>query len=256
MTTGDVASLIVLVVILIGVVASVRMPALRRSAPVFITFVVGTLVAVAVFVPRDRPFFPEIDDKFSVFFDIIAGVAFFLGGGNLIKIHGNRIYRKTHHWGYSVVTVAAFLLMLVAGLLKIGNPRGWAGPVQTTGSMFEWIYRSTFDPLQSTMFSLLAFFVASASYRAFRAKTKEATLLLIAAFIILIGRTPLGYYLTFWLPEPLQFFHIPNLSNWILSVPNQAGQRAILIGIALGIISTSLKIILGIERSYLGAREG
>jgi hypothetical protein len=102
------------------------------------------------------------------------------------------------------------------------------------------------------MFSLLAFFVASASYRAFRAKTKEATILLIAAFIILIGRTPLGHYLTAWLPQPLQFLHIPNLSNWILSFPNMAGQRAIMIGIALGIISTSLKLILGIERSYLG----
>lgn len=102
------------------------------------------------------------------------------------------------------------------------------------------------------MFSLLAFFVASASYRAFRAKTKEATVLLLAAFIILIGRTPLGYYLTFWLPEPLQFLHIPNLSSWILAVPNLAGQRAILIGIALGIIATSLKLILGIERGYLG----
>jgi len=104
------------------------------------------------------------------------------------------------------------------------------------------------------MFSLLAFFVASASYRAFRAKTREATILLVTAFIILVGRTPLGSYLnlTFWLPEGWQFLHIPTLSGWIMSVPNLAGQRAIMIGIALGIISMSLKLILGIERSYLG----
>ena len=102
------------------------------------------------------------------------------------------------------------------------------------------------------MFSLLAFFVASASYRAFRAKTREATVLLLAAFIILVGRTPLGYYMTFWLPEPLQFLHIPTLSAWILSAPNLAGQRAIMLGISLGIIATSLKLILGLERGYLG----
>ena len=102
------------------------------------------------------------------------------------------------------------------------------------------------------MFSLLAFFVASASYRAFRAKTREATILLVAAFIILVGRTPLGYYLTCWLPDWLSFLHIPNLSAWIMSTPNLAGQRAIMIGIALGIIATSLKLILGIERGYLG----
>ena len=97
----------------------------------------------------------------------------------------------------------------------------------------------------------LAFFVASASFRAFRARTKEATLLLLAAFVILLGRTPLGHIATAWFPDWLSFFRVENLSNWILSWPNMAGQRAILIGIALGIISTSLKLILGLERSHL-----
>ena len=144
---------------------------------------------------------------------------------------------------------------LLLSMVYLVVPSLWRDSVQSPGSVFNWMYQWTFSPLQSTMFSLLAFFVASASYRAFRAKTKEATLLLAAATIILVGRTPLGHYLTFWLPEPLQFFHIPNLSGWILGTPNLAGQRAIIIGIALGIISTSLKIILGIERSYLGAKD-
>jgi hypothetical protein len=96
------------------------------------------------------------------------------------------------------------------------------------------------------MFSLLAFFVASASFRAFRAKTPEATLLLLAAFVILLGRTFIGSALGSWLPD---------LSAWIMTWPNAAGQRAIMIGIALGIISTSLKLILGLERSHLGGEE-
>jgi hypothetical protein len=45
---------------------------------------------------------------------------------------------------------------------------------------------------------------------------------------------------------------IPNLAIWIMNAPNLAGQRAIMIGISLGVISMSLRLLLGIERSYLG----
>jgi hypothetical protein len=223
---------------------------LKRTIPLLITFLVGLSLIVAMFIPHD-PFY-DMDSKASIFYDVIAVFAFILGGGNLLKVHLNKIQNKRTDWKYSIVTVGGFFIMLAAGLLKIGVPDGWSGGYQDPGSLFKYLYDATFQPLQATMFSLLAFFVASASYRAFRAKTREATILLVAAFIILLRPTPLGYYLTYWLPEPLKFLHIPNLSTWVLSVPNMAGQRAIMIGIALGIVSTSLRLILGIERSYLG----
>ena len=100
--------------------------------------------------------------------------------------------------------------------------------------------------LQSTMFSLLAFFVASAAYRAFRARSPEASVLLLAAIIVMAGRVPLGEYLLAGLGQ---------LSDWIMQVPNTAAQRAILIGVSLGGIATSIKIIFGIERAYLGGED-
>ncbi|MCP4709581.1 MAG: hypothetical protein GY869_13220, partial [Planctomycetes bacterium] len=145
-----------------------------------------------------------------------------------------------------------FFVMLWAGLFKINNPDGWEGNLTINGSLFQDFFIHIFTPLKATMYALLAFFVASASYRAFRAKNKEATILLITAFVILLGRTPAGHYATFWLPDALSFFHVPNLANWIMAVPNLAGQRAIIIGISLGVISMSLRVILGIERTYLG----
>ena len=103
------------------------------------------------------------------------------------------------------------------------------------------------------MYALLAFYVASASYRAFRAKNREATILLIAAFIILLGRTPFGMMLTEWIPESFSILQIPNLAVWIMNSANLAGQRAILIGVGLGVVAMSLRLILGMDRTYLGS---
>lgn len=223
----------------------------RVTLPVLVASISGILLVLALFSPR----MSVVNTELSEYFNIIAAFAFILGGGNLMRIHLDKISRRTKDWWYSVVTVSGFLFTLIAGLFKINNPDGMTGSVEAEGSLFNFAYDAMFTPLQATTFSILAFFVASASYRAFRARNVEASLLLGAALIILLGRTFMGAFLTSWLPESLEFLSIPSLSNWIMSVVNLAGQRAILIGIGLGVISTSLKIILGIERSYLGGGE-
>lgn len=221
---------------------------MKRFVPLTITFFVGTLLIFSVFIPPME----TLGENFTLFFDIIAVFAFFLGGGNLIRVHFTKISRKKEDWPFSFVTIFGFLFMLAAGLFKIGNPGDIASSVTAPDSLFEMVYRAVFVPLGSTMYALLAFFVASASYRAFRAKNREATLLLIAAFIILLGSTPFGTMLTSWVPESMSVLQIPNLAVWIMSSPNLAGQRAILIGIGLGVVSISLRLILGLERTYLG----
>jgi hypothetical protein len=115
-----------------------------------------------------------------------------------------------------------------------------------------WIYQHMIVPLTSTMFAMLAFYVATAAFRAFRAKNTEATLLLLTAGVVLLGRTYAGVWLFGWLPEWLLWFRFDNLTVWIMEVPNTAGTRAITIGIALGVVATSLRILLGVDRSYLG----
>jgi len=92
------------------------------------------------------------------------------------------------------------------------------------------------------MFSLLAFFIASAAYRAFRARSVLASLLLLAALVVMLRVVYLGPA-----SPPINM-----AADWIINVPNLAAKRAILIGVGLGIVATALKVILGIERSYLG----
>lgn len=131
----------------------------------------------------------------------------------------------------------------------------WSGEYRAQGTPFWWLYEYAFKPLTATMFAMLAFYVASAAFRAFRAKNIEATLLLGTAFIILLGRTFAGVWLTAWLPDSVSGLRIEKLTVQIMQVFNTAGSRAIMIGIALGIASTSLKVLLGVDRSYLGSAE-
>lgn len=176
---------------------------------------------------------------------MIGVFALVLGVGALVRLHYRRLARRSDGWSYSIVVFVTMLIAAAAGI--VGGPRG---------SLYVWIFDNVFAPLDATMFSLLAFFMASAAYRAFRARTLEATLLLAAAVIVMFGRVPIGNFL--WqhiAPNPLVEkapFLPENITEWIMSSPNMAARRGIMIGAALGAISTSLKIILGVERSYFG----
>jgi hypothetical protein len=158
------------------------------------------------------------------------------------------------------VTIGCFVGTLIFGLFKIGvHPNeiypnvGWSGYYLEGGSGLWWIYQHMIVPLTSMMFAMLAFYVATAAFRAFRAKNTEATLLLVTAGVVLLGQTYAGVWLfEGWLPESMQWLRFDHLTEWVMNIPNTGGTRAITIGIALGVVATSLRILLGVDRSYLG----
>ncbi|MBN1296775.1 hypothetical protein JXA80_08330 [bacterium] len=108
------------------------------------------------------------------------------------------------------------------------------------------LYEGILVPCGSTMFAMLAFYMCSAAYRAFRMRNLHAGVLLVAAFIVMLGQIPLA---TAFIPG------LHELRQWILDVPNLASKRGIMIGVGLGASATSFKIILGIERAWLGGGE-
>ena len=231
---------------------------MKRNVPLLITALGGFILIISYFIPATQGW----GEVAAIWFDILASIAFILGGGNLLKIHLKKISDKSVGWAYSAITLAAFLITLFVGLGKVGvNPNplypeyGLSGHYREIGSPFWWLYEYAFKPLTATMFAMMAFYISSAAFRAFRAKNIEAILLLGTAFIILLGRTFAGVYLTAWLPDWMSGLKIENLTVFIMSVFNTAGNRAIMIGIALGIASTSLKVLLGVDRSYLGSGE-
>lgn len=215
---------------------------MRRRVPLLITALVGITFVVQFFVPH-RPF-SGMQGLFTDWVQVIAAFAIWLGALNLMKVSADSVYRKERGWPYAVIIIACFFVTAVVGFFLSGGTR-----FQDPGTPFDWIYQNVYNPLSATMFAMLAFYVASASFRSFRARNPEATLLLLAAFLVMLGRVPVGDVLTGFLPEG---YRLSNFADWIMNVPNKAGQRAIMIGIALGIVSTSLRLMLGIERSHLG----
>jgi len=209
---------------------------MRREVPLVLTAMVGITMIIAHFIPP----FNILKDLFEDWFFIIAAFAIYLGISNLILVNGDKIYKKQKGWPFGLVVILGFLVMTVIGLFFSGGTS-----FQDPGTPFYYLYMNVYYPLSATMFALLAFFVASASYRAFRARNVEATMLLLAAFILMVGRVPIGYWFSDWLGDALG-----KLADWIMDFPQTAGQRAIMIGIALGVVSSALRVILGLERTY------
>jgi hypothetical protein len=204
---------------------------LQRRIPLIIVFIFGVLLSIQFFIPH-----PVSQGFYRTMLDWYIGVmslAIILGVGSLIQHHLNKVKKRQEGWPYSWITLISLPFMAILGLV-FGIREG---------SLFQQFFENVQVPLQATMFSILAFYMASAAYRAFRARTLEATLLLIAAFIVMLGNVPIGEAI---------WDKLPVISQWVLDVPNMAAKRAILIGVGLGMISTALKIILGIERNWLG----
>ncbi len=213
---------------------------MKRELPLLMTAVIGLFMILSFFVPHHLVSVPS--DYLQQCAVIVVAFGYVLGGANALRVNLQGILRQQPDWAYKLVLVLSLVATVVVGLV---DGRRWQDP--DTPSMF--LYNQLYSPMQGTMFSLLAFFIASAAFRAFRIRTVEAGLLAVAALIVMLGRVPVGDALTSWLPESIRMSAV---QDWIMNVPQNAAKRAILMGAAMGVMATGLRVILGIERSYLG----
>ncbi len=204
---------------------------MKRQIPLLIVIILGFIFAIHTFVPHKVS--ADFFDWYQTWIKAISPFMVLLGIMSLTMVHSTKIKRKVPNWQYSVVT-----LLSLVGTGAVGFIWG-----TQEGTPFMWLFKNVQMPMGATMFSLLAFYIASAAYKAFRARSAEATVLLVAAMIVMLGQVPIGIKISKWIPE---------ISSWILNVPNLAAKRGIALGVGLGMTATSLKILLGIERTYLG----
>ena len=175
----------------------------------------------------------QVSGDIKNFGAIIAGFAMFVGIIGIFRSHTDNIIKKKPLWNYSAILIGILAFFIIVGL------------VYGSGSKeFVWYYNTIYGPLTATTYSLLAFWVCSAAYRAFKPRTWESTVLVVAGLLVFFGVQPISA-----LVSPA----FNTIQSFIMNVLDVAGTRGIIIGIGIAVISLGLRIMLGWEKSWMGA---
>jgi len=183
----------------------------------------------------------SISDQLLAYITAVLTAAFGIGVINLTRVHWLNIKRKRATWKYSIILLFFLYTMLIVSViaspfaLDPGAAVIPASVIQFSTPIWQFLYYKIMVNINSSIFSLLAFFIASAAYRAFRARSLESTILLVAGLLVILGQAPIADLI--W-----PGFSI--IRDWIMAFPNTAGQRGILIGAALGIIVFSVRRLI------------
>jgi len=211
---------------------------MKRTVPLLITMISGLFVLLGFFVLE--PHVRSVYDDIQQYVIVVVAFTYVLGVANVLHTNLEGVRRRSADWFYKAVLLVGLALTMAVGFSEGTH-------YLDARSHFSWIYTNFYTPMAATMFALLAFFIASAAFRAFRVRTVEALLLAIAAFILMLGRVPIGNAIHPW---------IPVAADWLMEVPQNAAKRGILMGAALGVIATGLRVIFGVEKTYGGSAGG
>jgi len=165
---------------------------------------------------------------------ILAGVATLVGVFNLIVAHLHKVSSPSGRDFYSVFLILAFVITLVVGLI-----------LSPSDPNFQVVVTSIQAPIETSLMAVLAISLAYAGLRLLqRRKGWMPVLFAISAVVFLIlgsglfagaeGVPGLGAIVGFLNRLPI------------------AGARGILLGVALGSLTTGLRILFGADRPYSG----
>ena len=163
---------------------------------------------------------------------ILAGFAIFIGILSLFQVHFKKIQNKQKGSVYSLLLIISLVATFLFGLVKPGQ----AEKVFTTIQL----------PVEASLMALLTVTLTYASIRLLRRRFNLLSVIfLVTALLILLGTAPLPF-----------LGDLPGLSDWVrpflAHVMAGAGARGILLGMALGTLTTGLRILFGADRPYGG----
>jgi hypothetical protein len=212
----------------------------KRYIPLAITFIMGIIMVIATYFLAEETPARDATTLLTGAVDVIVATAGVIGLVVLLRHHGVNVSKRGKYWKYSAITIIGAILYLLVGVYGVATQGRY---LMVASDQVIWVYNNIYAHMDATIFSLLAFFIASAAYRAFRLRSLEASILLFVGALMLLGRAPIG---------GVMWEGFPNIATWLLNVPNAAGNRAITIGIAIGAILLAIRQLMGVERGYLG----
>lgn len=218
---------------------------IKQGIPLLIAVVVGIVTVAGLLlglpeiadVPR-----PAILEQFSTattlllnWAGFLAAFALLLGVLNLFFVHLGRVANQRS--GYSLVLILSMITVFILGFSNLGNN------VVTLTDVFVWIQ----TPLEAALASLLAFFLLLAGFRLFRRRrTLWTFLFLLTVILVMLTGALVSMQL---LPDNITLV-LEQVYTTITDIFVTAGMRGILIGVALGTITLSLRLLAGVERPY------
>ena len=169
---------------------------------------------------------------------ILASVALLIGILNLANVHVQKIQHGPGR-GYSAILIFSFIITLGIGIYDISKAYLSQEP---NAQKILWIFRNIQLPIE---ISLMAVLVVSLTYAAARLFTRRLSTLPIVfvsvMLVVLVGAVP-----QFRTQIPM----LGDIRSWIIRVPATGGARGILLGVALGIIATGVRVLTGNDRPY------
>jgi membrane-associated HD superfamily phosphohydrolase len=204
---------------------------MRRELPVILSGLLGLLMLAEYFTTNKLAANLSIEMQNWVI--IIAALALALAALTLVINHSRRISRRDPGAVHSYLLLISLVATVVVGIF-----------MGTSTPTFKFIFEGIINPLASAFYAMACFHLASATYRAFRVHSVQASVLLITGVLLMLGRAPVGEAM--WSKFPL-------IAKWIMEVPNMAAMRGIMISSAVGMIGVGLRVLVGIDRTHMGS---
>ncbi len=172
---------------------------------------------------------------------VLAAVALLVGIINLLTVHIKKMGSEGENSGYSLILIITLLVTLAVGIIDMLQTY-LAG--QPNFQMTNWVFTYIQLPIETSMLAVTA---VSLTYAAANILRKRMDLFSITFFFVIL-LVLLGSFSV--PPANIPFLHV--VHDWIIRVPALGGARGLLLGIALGTITTGIRILMGTDRPYGG----